>query len=421
MKNICLYFQVHQPLRLKHFRFFDISQNLNYFDDKLNQEILQKVAEKCYLPANKLLLELIKKHKGKFKVTFSLSGIVLEQFEMYAPQVLDSFKKLAATGNVEFLAETYAHSLASVISPAEFKRQVALHSAAIEKHFGQKPSVFRNTELIYNNYTGSLVHELGYKAMLAEGVDWILGWQSPNFMYKSATHPELKLLLKNHRLSDDIAFRFQDRAWSEWPLTAEKYVGWLNNIPTPPQIVNLFMDYETFGEHQWADSGIFEFLKLFPDQVLKNSDFNFVTPSEAVEKLEPINQLDIHTYTSWADENRDLTAWLGNPLQDDAYESLYRLEEKILKCQDENIQKEWLYLQSSDHFYYMCTKYMADGDVHKYFSPYKSPYDAFINYMNVLVDFEEKLNIKLGLNVMAKDENPPLTPEFKRFIPEGIL
>ena len=421
MKNICFYFQVHQPFRLKHFRFFDISQNQNYFDDKANHDIMRKVAEKCYLPANNLMLDLIKKYKGKFKISYSISGIALDQFELYAPDVLESFKKLAKTGCVEFLAETYAHSLASVISPEEFKRQVKQHESKIEKLFGQKPKVFRNTELVYSNHIGQMVSELGYKAMITEGADKVLTWQSPNHLYQSQTTPGLNLLLKNYKLSDDIAFRFSHKDWSEWPLTSEKFVNWLNNIQFNPEVVNLFMDYETFGEHQWEDSGIFEFMKLLPDRVLKHSEFGFVTPSEAAESLKPVNQLDIHNYISWADEERDLSAWLGNPYQDDAYESLYRLEQKVLDCTDEKIKQDWNYLQTSDHFYYMCTKFWADGDVHKYFSPYKTPHEAFINYMNVLVDFEERLRSIEATEKPYLNHDAEINPEFRRFIPEGIV
>lgn len=392
MKRICFYFQVHQPFRLRTYRFFDIGNGSDYFDEHKNRSVMQKVAGKCYLPANNVLLDLIHKYGKRFKVSFSISGTALDQFELYAPEVLESFQKLAATGCVEFLAETYSHSLSSLISTEEFNRQVKDHSKKIERLFGQKPSVFRNTELIYSDKIGTLVNNMGFKTMISEGADRILGWKSPNFLYCSAANPQLKLLLKNYRLSDDIAFRFSQSSWNGWPLTAEKFVGWMNTIPHGDEIINLFMDYETFGEHQWKETGIFEFMHSLPRQVFSSSSFSFVTPSEASALLQPVAQLTMPDPVSWADEERDLSAWLGNDIQDDAFESLYRLEHKIKKISNEALQRDWRYLQTSDHFYYMCTKFFADGDVHKYFNPYNSPYEAFINYMNVLSDFEERLN-----------------------------
>lgn len=392
MKKICFYFQVHQPFRLRTYRFFDIGNNSHYLDDHKNRTVMQKVAEKSYLPANKALLDLIREYGKRIKVSFSISGTALDQFELYAPHVLESFQLLAETGCVEFLSETYSHSLSSLISPQEFQRQVKEHSDKIEQLFGQKPSVFRNTELIYSDKIGSMVSEMGYKAMLTEGANHILGWKSPDFLYCSAANPELKLLLKNFRLSDDIAFRFSDKGWSEWPLTSQKYVSWLNALPTEDEIVNLFIDYETFGEHQWKETGIFEFLRSLPHQVFSNSSYSFVTPSEAVELLQPVAQLSMPDSVSWADEERNLSAWLGNDIQDDAFESLYRLEKKVRQIKNPQLLRDWKYLQTSDHFYYMCTKFFADGDVHKYFNPYNSPYEAFINYMNVLSDFEKRVN-----------------------------
>lgn len=392
MKFICFYFQVHQPYRLRPYHFFDIGKNSNYFDAQANAGILNKVASKCYLPANRLLLELITRHNGRFKVSFSISGTALDQFEQYAPEVLHSFQKLARTGCVEFLGETCAHSLASLTSREEFTHQVLEHSERIRQLFGKTPRVFRNTELIYAGSIGSMVHEMGFEAMLTEGADRVLGWKSPNFLYCSATDPGLKLLLKNYRLSDDIAFRFSNRQWNEWPLTAEKYTTWLNAVPAGEEIVNLFMDYETFGEHQWKSSGIFDFLDALPGKVLEHSGFSFTTPSEAMRHLQPVAPLHMPDPISWADEERDLSAWLGNDLQADAFESLYRLEQKVKKCANPQIRKDWKYLQTSDHFYYMCTKYFADGDVHKYFNPYETPYEAFLTYMNVLGDFELRVN-----------------------------
>lgn len=387
MKSICFYFQVHQPYRLRTYRFFDIGDKHNYLDDFTNQMIMKRVAEKSYLPMNQILLDLIAEHGSDFKVSFSISGTAMDQFEAFHPEVIDSFRKLADTGNVEFLAETYAHSLAALKSKSEFTHQVQMHSEKIERLFGQKPVTFRNTELIYSDEIGAMVADMGYNLMLTEGAKHILGWRSPNYLYNSATTPELKLLLKNFRLSDDIAFRFSEQSWKDWPLTSEKFSDWIANINPDEEVVNLFMDYETFGEHQWAETGIFEFMKELPKQVFSKTDFKFATPKELGEKLKPVSGIHVPVPISWADEERDLTAWLGNDLQDEAFDKLYALEGKVKTCDDPKIQKDWLYMQTSDHFYYMCTKWFSDGDVHSYFNPYGTPYDAFINYMNVLSDF----------------------------------
>ena len=386
-KSICLYFQVHQPNRLRLYRFFDIGKDSHYYDDFANRTILRRVAQKCYLPMNALLLELIEANKGAFKVAFSISGSVLEQFDRYAPEVIESFRKLAQTGCVEFLSETYYHSLAALASEAEFKHQVLKHKEAIEHYFGVTPKAFRNTELVYSDAIGEMVHEMGFKTMLTEGAKHILGWKSPNFVYTCANASGLKLLLKNSGLSDDIAFRFSDRGWSDWPLTGEKYLSWLKAAAQNDDIVNLFMDYETFGEHQKAASGIFDFMKFFPEVVLGDGEFEFVTPAQAAKKHRPVGDLDVMDPISWADEERDVTAWLGNELQNDAFNKLYEQEEKLALLNDEALWSDFGHLQESDHFYYMCTKFFSDGAVHKYFNPYDTPYEAFINYMNVLSDF----------------------------------
>lgn len=386
MKSICMYFQVHQPYRLSTYRFFDIGNKDHYYDDYANRFIMQEVAEKCYLPANEAILSLIKRYGKDFKVSYSISGIALEQFEAYAPKVIKSFQKLAETGSVEFLAETWAHSLSSLTSKKEFAEQVKMHVNKIKELFGQKPVTFRNTELVYSNDIGDMVYNMGFSAMLTEGAKHVLGWKSPNLLYCSASNPKLKLLLKNFQLSDDIAFRFSERGWSEWPLTADKFVGWLEKINPRDEVVNLFMDYETFGEHQWAETGIFDFLKAFPAQAIEKAGMVFKTPSELAKELQPAAQLNVPYPISWADEERDLTAWLGNEMQDEAFGKLYELETKVRRTKNEELIKKWRYLQTSDHFYYMCTKWFSDGDVHKYFNPYSSPYDAFINYMNVLSD-----------------------------------
>ena len=392
MKTICFYFQVHQPFRLRRYRFFDIGQYHNYFDDFANRSIMRKVAEKCYLPTNKLMLDLINEYGSKFKIAYSISGTALDQFEMYAPDVLESFKKLAQTNNVEFLAETYSHSLSALKCKEEFVNQVKAHTAKIENLFGKTPTTFRNTELIYSDGIGEMVAEMGFKTMLTEGAKHIMGWKSPNYLYTNAINPKLKLLLKNFQMSDDIAFRFSNRGWEGWPLTTEKYVNWLNSIDNKDEIINLFMDYETFGEHQWVETGIFDFMKALPGRVLSHSDFEFLTPAEATAKHQPIAALQVPHPISWADEERDLTAWLGNEIQDEAFENLYSLIDKISSIDDPDIQRDWKYLQTSDHFYYMCTKWFSDGDVHKYFNPYDTPYEAFINFMNILSDFKLRLN-----------------------------
>ena len=392
MKNICLYFQVHQPMRLRRYRFFDIGNDPYYYDDYLNESIMRKVADRCYLPANKLIRSLIKEYGVQFKVTFSITGIALDQFQLYAPDVLDSFRELAKTGSVDFLAETYSHSLVSLKDEREFRMQVDFHKEKIEKFFGVTPSVFRNTELVYSDEIGAMVADMGFKGMITEGAKHVLGWKSPNYVYYNAINPKLKVLLKNFKLSDDIAFRFSNKGWDQYPLTASKYVEWIKQLDSKEETINLFMDYETFGEHQPAETGIFNFLKEFPKQVFKKSKMIFATPSEIIDNLQPVASVHVPYPISWADEERDLTAWLGNDLQEDAFNRLYSLADKINKCSDKKILTDWKYLQASDHFYYMSTKMLSDGEVHSYFNPFDSPYDAYINYMNILSDFIIRLN-----------------------------
>ena len=402
MKTVCLYFQVHQPWRLKKYRFFNMGKDHNYLDDLLNRSIMQKVARQCYLPMNALLLKLIRENKGKFRCSFSITGIAIEQFRTYAPEVLESFKELAATGCVEFLAETYSHSLASLASKEDFTEQVKLHTALIKKEFGVKPTAFRNTELIYSDDIGAAVAEMGFRTMLAEGAKHVLGWKSPNYVYANAINQKLRLLLRNYKLSDDIAFRFSNRSWDEWPLTADKYVKWLSSDETPGEVINLFMDYETFGEHQWESTGIFAFMEALPEVMLRTPGFAFITPSEAAARFEPVASLDVPHFMSWADAERDLTAWLGNDMQNDAIESVYRLEKAVKATGDPGVLRTWRRLQTSDHFYYMSTKWFSDGDVHSYFNPYGTPYDAYINYMNVLADFRLTLDAASPLDPGTK-------------------
>ncbi len=419
MPYINFYFQVHQPFRLKKISFFEIGKGADYFDSQLqeqnNQVILNKVANKCYFPTNQLMLELLNKYPD-FKISYSLSGVFIEQAKKYLPELIDSFKALVDTGRCEILSETYYHSLAFLYSKLEFREQVAKHKELIKKTFSVNPKIFRNTELIYSNDLAWELQLMGYKAVLTEGVDRVLGWQNPNFVYepninlehlptnesnkkidifgvKKNKSTKIKLLLKNYKLSDDIAFRFSNKGWSEFPLSADKFSHWINQINGNGEIVNLFMDYETFGEHQWEDTGIFEFLRHLPEQIFRLPDSGFITPSEAVNRFESKGIINIPNYISWADQERDLSAWKSNHLQEDALNKIYSLEEKIKKTKDEELIHTWRKLQTSDHFYYMCTKYWSDGDVHKYFSPYESPYEAFIYFANALQDLELEIEL----------------------------
>jgi alpha-amylase len=387
MRSICLYFQVHQPFRLRTYRFFNIGQDHHYYDDYQNRHIIKRIAEKSYLPANNMMLDLIKEYGTAFKVSYSISGTALDQLQAHVPEVIRSFRQLADTGQVEFLAETYAHSLASLGNRDEFVRQVELHASKVEELFGKRPVTFRNTELIYSDRIGEMVADMGFHTMLTEGAKHVLGWKSPNYMYCNNINPKLKVLLRNFRLSDDLTFRFSNQEWSEWPLTTDKFVKWLNNIEKNEEVVNLFLDYETIGEHQWKETGIFDFFRHLPTAVFAKSNFTFNTPDQLYHELQPVSAISVPHPISWADEERDLTAWLGNELQDEAFGKLYAYESKVKNCTDPQILQNWLYLQTSNHFYYMCTKWFSAGEVHKYFNPYGSPYEAFINYMNVLSDF----------------------------------
>ena len=382
MASICFYFHVHQPYRLRRYSIFDSESN--YFWEYKNREILHKVGQKCYLPANQTLLDLIRQHDGRFKVAFSVTGVILDQMAEYLPEVLDSFIELSQTGCVEFVAETYYHSLAFLYSRDEFAVQVDMQRKRLRETFGYEPTVFRNTELIYNNDLAQFVAQMGFRGILAEGADHILGYRSPAYLYHPPKCSDLVVLLKHYRLSDDIAFRFGNRAWPEWPMTAEKFSRWVNRVNGDGYTVNLFMDYETFGEHQWADTGIFDFMRKLPEEVFSQTENDFVTPREAIDRYEVSGEFDVPHMISWADTERDLSAWLGNAMQSNALHELYRLEADVKACGDPEILRDWRLLQISDHFYYMCTKYFEDGDVHKYFNPYESPYDSYINFMNVL-------------------------------------
>lgn len=400
-KSIVMYLHVHQPYRVRHYTIFDAGVNHDYFDaaydDRTsNERIIHKVAEKSYLPTNERLLKLLNEHP-EFKLSLSITGTVLEQLEKWSPEALKSFQALTATGRVEIVAETYYHSLAFFYSREEFEAQVAMHRQKIQELFGQTPQVFRNTELAYNNDLAFWADKAGYKGILAEGWDKQLGWRSPNFVYRPSYTDNIRLLLKNYKLSDDIAFRFGNRSWSEWPLTADKFVHWLNETHDATNF-DLFMDYETFGEHQWDDTGIFGFLEHLPKQWLAQSGNNFLTVSEACDAYEPADTVDMPDTVTWADTERDLSAWLGNDMQTSAITSLYNLSSNITATGDWQLIDDWRRLQTSDHFYYMCTKWWNDGDVHAYFSPYETPYEAFIAFMNSYHDLKFRLSEK-GITV----------------------
>ncbi len=396
-KAIVLYLHVHQPYRVRHYTIFDAGHQHNYFDAdyndrESNERVVRKVAEKSYLPTNRLLRELLDTYPD-FKISLSITGTVIEQFEKWAPDVLESFRQLAATGRVEIVAETYYHSLAFFHSRSEFEHQVDMHRRKVEEVFGQTPQVFRNTELAYNNDLAYWADKAGYKGILAEGWDPVLGWRSPNFVYRPTHTENIRLLMKNYKLSDDIAFRFSESARSAYPLTAATFAHWLSESGDATNF-NLFMDYETFGEHQWEDTGIFDFLRHLPGEWLKSEGHTFMTVSEAVDTFEPVDQVDMPHTVTWADTERDLTAWLGNRMQHQAAEALYALESAVLGTNDEALITDWRRLTTSDHFYYMCTKWFSDGDVHAYFSPYESPYEAFINFMNAWHDLQYRLGQK---------------------------
>lgn len=391
-RAICLYMHVHQPFRIREYSIFDAGQNANYWYDGTgspagNEQILRKVADKSYRPTNKLLKELLRTHKD-FHLSLSITGTLIEQLEMWAPDVLQEFKELVDTGRVEIVGETYHHSLAFFYSKDEFERQVLAHKHKVKQVFGVTPKVLRNTELAYNNDIAYWADKAGYKGIIAEGWDPVLQWRSPNFMYRPAYTDNIKLLLKNYKLSDDIAFRFMDTTLPTWPLTAEKYDGWLAEIPQDQPIINLFMDYETFGEHQWEDHGIFDFMRHFPALFLKHEGNRFLTLSQAIKEFEPVDTIDVPHTVTWADTERDLSAWLGNSMQNSAIHELYGMEKDVLATGDHTLINDWRRLQTSDHFYYMCTKWFNDGDVHAYFSPYETPYEAFMYFCNALRDIK---------------------------------
>ena len=402
MKTICFYFQIHQPFRLRRYRFFDIGNNHYYYDDFQNEEIFHRISEKCYLPANRAIMEMIRKSGGKFKVAFSISGTALEQMEIYAPEVIDSFRELAGLGCVEFLAETYAHSLASIGDPEEFKAQVRMHTEKVKALFGVEPKVFRNTELIYSDDISELVYELGFEGMLTEGAKHVLGWKSPNYVYASAIRPQLKLLLKNDRFSEDLSIRFDDHSWKEYPLTADKYISAISATAEGEKIINAFMNYEVLGSMHAADTGIFDFFKALP-QYAERNDITFSLPSEIFAQTRPVDSISVPYPMSWVDEEKDCSSWLGNVLQQEAFRKLNEISERVRLCENRRIKQDWIYLQSSDHLYYMSTKH------YNLFSPYDNPYDAFNNYMNVLSDFILRVEAQFPTSIENEELNSLLT------------
>jgi alpha-amylase len=400
MPDLCLYFQVHQPYRLRRYRVFDIGTGAGYFDEHANREILRRVSDKCYLPANRMLREAVERSGGRFRIALSLSGVLLDQLESDAPDVLESFQRLAATGGVEILGETFHHGLASLGDPEEFRAQVALHGRTVMRHFGQRPAVFRNTELLYDDAIAPQVARMGFRGMMLEGTDRLLGWRSPNYVYAAASAPTLRLLPRNYRLSDDVGFRFSNRGWDGWPLTADRWAEWVSRVAESS--VHVYLDYETFGEHHWADTGIFDFLRHLP-HALDRRGVACRQPSELAARA-PWGTLGAPVTSSWADAERDTSAWLGNRLQRAAYDRHARLGLRIKALDDAARLETWRRLGTSDHFYYMSTKRFSDGEVHQYFSPYDSPYDAFIAYMNALTDLERRCPVGRGLPRAADGE-----------------
>jgi len=398
MPSVVFYFEVHQPMRLSRFSVFNIGHTedpyATYFNHELNQKIFEKVAKKCYMPTNRLLLDLIRKYDGKFRISYSLTGTFIEYCQMFLPELIDSFKDLVKTGCVDLLDETYFHSLSSLFDDLdEFEAQVKLHRQTIKKILNYTPKSFRNTETIYDNRIAGKAAELGYRGIITEGSERILGWRSPNFVYKSQ-YSDIKVLMRNYKLSDDVGFRFSAKNWSGYPLTADKYASWMSN--SFGDVINLFMDYETFGEHQWEDTGIFEFLKHLPGEALKYDNLEFATVTEAVDKYQAVGDIDVPWAISWADEDRNVSTWLGNNMQIACFNELKDIGRMIKRQKpvDKDLLYVWRLLQTSDHLYYLSTKGFEDGTVHAYFSPYEVPYDGFINYMNILQDLKEKVNGK---------------------------
>lgn len=408
MKAIAFNFLIHQPMRLKRYRFFDIGNDHYYYDDFLNDDIVTRVAERSYIPAAQTLLRMVENPEYDFKCSISIDGVALEQLEQYVPEMIDLLKRLAASGKVEFLAQPYAYSLASLSDPEEFAEQVKVHSRRLKELFGVKPAVMHNTEMIFSDDIAPQIYALGFKGVLTEGAKHILGWKSPNYVYASASAPKLKMLLRNPKLSDDISVHFSDTNWDEYPLTADKYIDWIAATPAEEQIINLDMNLSTFGDLQSLNSGILQFLEALP-RFAKQQGVSFWTPSEAIKKLKPVAELAVPFPMSSADEARDTSAWLGNKLQTEAFEKLGSVAERVRLCEDRRLKQDWWYLQAADHFFYMSTKHLADGVAHSMFSPYETPFQAFTNYMNVLADFIVRVEEQYPMDIENEELNSLLT------------
>jgi alpha-amylase len=385
MKNVCLYFNLHQPNRLKPYDFFKIGHDHFYEDDDMNKDFLDKISNDCYLPMNAIMMENINRLGKNFKFCLSLSGTLIEQMENHRPDVLKSFIELSKTGQVEFIGQTFYHSLAYLNSLPEFERQVKKHIAKIEEHFGQTPKVFRNTGMIYCNDLAGRLENLGFHGVMTEGLPQYLQDRSPNYLYTAPHTKKIKTILKNYKLSADFTHRFADQSWNEYPLTAKKYANWIANAPG--DCVNIYMPYETFGQHLSPETGAFDFIKKLPTE-LKNQEVNFLTASDQVEQLSIKGVFDVHLPVSWRDSEKDLSAWSGNNMQKEAMQKLYSLEKTVISSKDEDLIHVWSKLQTSDHFYYLNTKTAKDGETRDYLSPYDSPYSGYIHYMNALADLE---------------------------------
>lgn len=408
MKAISFNFEIHQPMRLKRYRFFDIGNDHYYYDDFLNDDIVTRVAERSYIPAAQTLLRMVEETKGAFRFSISISGAAIEQFEEHVPEMNELLRRLAATGKVEFLAMPYAYSLASLTDPEEFAEQVRVHSEKVLQLYGIKTSVLHNTEMIYSDEIAPQILAMGFKGVLTEGAKHILGWKSPNYVYSAASAPKLKMLLRNAKLSDDISLHFNDYNWEAYPLTADKYIDWIASTPAEEQIINLDVNLATFGDLQPAESGIFQFLEALP-RFAAERGIEFMNPTEAIKKLKPVDTIAVPFPMSRADEARDTSAWLGNKLQREAFEKLYSVAERVRLCDDRRLKQDYWYLQAADHFFYMSTKHLADGDGHAFFSPYETPFQAFTNYMNALADFIVRVEEQYPMDIDNEELNSLLT------------
>lgn len=420
-KTICFYFQIHIPKTLRRFRFFDIGNTEEYYDDFSNKIYVQKIVEECYIPMNKIFLDIIKEQGKKFKISFSITGEAIELMELYAPKALDSFKELADTGCVEFLCETYSHSLAFLKDEKELESQLNKHKKLIQKTFKQKPETVRLTGLIYSDLIGEKVAKLGFKTMLMEGAKHILGWKSPNYVYTNANNPQLKILLRNYHLSNSIAYHFSDKNYADGPITCEKFCDWLNSLNKNEEVINLFMDYLTFGNRQPRDSGIFEFMRYLPQHILKLKNFEFLTPKEVIKKHKEIAPIQVSYPTSWSEEERDLSIWIGNNLQKDALTSLCNLANKIRFVNHKKLTKDWECLQDSDHYYYMCTKWQTETKPRRFRNVYSSPFDAYINYMNILSDLIYRVNSAVEKKIHLKLKDKKFLEKISDIIPPNEI